>query len=59
MIKDISLLDVERIAFRLAKELMVFNGPVPDFATRFPNALESCLLAPFQTFAKKPLYKGL
>lgn len=46
MIKKLSIIDVERIAFKL------------DFATRFPNVLESCLLVPFQTFSKKHLYKG-
>jgi len=57
--KDISLKEVEFIAFVLAKETLSFNEPIPDFATRFPNILESCLAAPFQTFAKKVLYHGL
>ena len=57
--KIITFNEVERISFRLAKELLSFNEPIPDFSTRFPNILESCLGAPFQTFSKKPLYRGL
>ena len=38
---------------------MTFNEPIPDFSTRFPNILESCLATPFQSFSKRPLYKGL
>ena len=55
----LTISDVELAAFRLAKETMNFNEPIPDFSTRFPNKLESCLTVPFQTFSKKPLYKGL
>ncbi len=56
--KKISLAEVEYIAFRLAKELMSFNEPIPDFSTRFPNILESCLATPFQQFGKKDVYSG-
>ncbi len=59
MIKKLSVLDVKQIAFWLAREVMTYDEPIPDFTTRFPNILESCLLVPFQTFTKKPLYKGL
>lgn len=55
----LSLWEIEDIAFRLAKETMAWNEPILDFETRFPNILESCLAAPFQTFDKKHLYKGL
>lgn len=57
--KIISIIDVERTAFTLAKELMEWNEPIPDFGTRYPNILESCLASPFQTFSRKKLYKGL
>ncbi|MCM8762869.1 MAG: type II toxin-antitoxin system death-on-curing family toxin [Candidatus Omnitrophica bacterium] len=57
--KFISIAEVEYIAFRLAKETMDFDEPIPAFATRFPNILESCLAVPLQSFAKKSLYKGL
>ena len=59
MIKSLSIAEVEYTAFRLARELMTYDEPIPDFTTRFPNILESCLLVPFQTFAKESLYKGL
>lgn len=57
--KEITLAEVEYIAFRLAKELLEFNEPIPDFSTRFPNILESCLAVPFQKFTRKDVYKGL
>ena len=59
MNKKLSIADVEFVAFRLAREWMSFGEPIPDFGTRFPNILESCLLVPFQSFEKKSLYKGL
>ncbi len=57
--KRITLKEVEYIAFRLAQETLSFNEPIPDFSTRFPDILESCLAAPFQTFMKKSLYPSL
>jgi death-on-curing family protein len=51
--------EVEHIAFRLAQEHLSFNEPIPDFTTRFPNILESCLLTPFQKFGGKHLYPTL
>lgn len=56
--KSITLAYVECISFRLARAIMSFNEPIPDFATRFPNILESCLAVPFQQFDKKSLYQG-
>ena len=57
--KKLSLAEVKYVAFRLAKELLSWNEPIPDFQSRFPNILESCLVAPFQTFHQKSLYQGL
>ena len=57
--KVIRISDVEYLAFRLAKEHLAFNEPIPDFTTRFPNVLESCVLTPFQTFSGKALYPTL
>ncbi|MFH1202462.1 MAG: type II toxin-antitoxin system death-on-curing family toxin [Candidatus Omnitrophota bacterium] len=57
--KSISVMEVEFIVFRLIKETMDFNEPIPEFSTRFPNILESCLAVPFQRFSKKSLYPGL
>lgn len=38
---------------------MTWDEPIPDFGSRFPNTLESCLNNPFQTHAKKELYPTL
>jgi death-on-curing family protein len=57
--KVITISDVEYLAFRLAKEHLSFNEPIPDFTTRFPNVLESCVLTPFQRFSGKALYPTL
>ncbi len=59
MIKSLSIGEVEYVAFSLARELMTYSEPIPDFTTRYPNTLESCLATPFQNFGRKPLYKGI
>jgi death-on-curing protein len=58
-VKVISIADVEYLAFRLAKEHLAFDEPIPDFSTRFPNVLESCMITPFQRFSGKALYPTL
>ena len=57
--KILTIKEVEFIAHSLAKKYMIWDEPIPDFATRFPNILESCLLVPFQTFDGKDLYRGI
>ncbi len=59
MMKIISVKQVEYIAFELAKEKFSFDEPIPDFSSRFPNILESCLAVPFQSFSGKSLYRTL
>ncbi len=59
MIKKISLTEIEYLAYKLAKEFMSYNEPIPDFGSRFPNILESCVILPFQKFESKNFYKGL
>jgi death on curing protein len=54
--QELSLEAVQYIAHSLAKEMLGFDEPIPDFGTRYPNILESCLALPFQTFDKKSLY---
>ena len=56
--KKITLKEVEFLALNLAKEMMAWNEPIPDFGTRFPNILESCLAGPFYSFQGKNLYHG-
>jgi len=57
--KVVTIQEVEYIAHRLAQELMAWDEPIPNFSTRFPNILESCLSVPFQSFSGKSAYKGL
>ena len=57
--KIITLKEVEYIAFKLAREMLSFDEPIPDFSSRFPNVLESCLATPFQRFSGKSLYPTL
>jgi death-on-curing family protein len=57
--KSLSVIDIEHVSFKLAREVLAYNEPIPEFQTRFPNRLESCLAVPFQTFSGKSLYKGL
>lgn len=57
--KIITISEVENIAHRLAKRTMNWNEPIPDFNTRYPGKLESCLASAFQTYDKKDLYPSL
>lgn len=59
MMEALTVKEVEYSAFRLAQEMLAFNEPIPDFSTRYPNILESCLATPFQTFSGKSLYPGV
>jgi len=56
MLRRITVKEVEQITFKMAQELLAFNEPIPDFSTRPPHILESCIAAPFQTFGGKFLY---
>lgn len=58
MMQKITVKIVEHLALKLAQEMLSFDEPIPDFSTRYPNRLESCLATPFQTFAKKSLYSS-
>jgi death-on-curing protein len=59
IVKPITIKEVEYLAFRLAREMLVFDEPIPDFTSRFPHILESCLLTPFQKFYGKSAYSSL
>ena len=59
MMQTITVKIVEHLALKLAQEMLAFDEPIPDFTTRYPHRLESCLATPFQTFAKKSLYSSL
>jgi death-on-curing family protein len=58
-IQIITIKQVEYMSYFLAKEILSFNEPIPDFSTRFKNILESCLLTPFQRFSNRALYPDL
>lgn len=58
-IKKITLHHVEHVAFYLAKKHLAFDEPIPEFTTRFPNSLESCLALPFQSIYGRTLYPSL
>jgi len=57
--KNITIAEVEYTAFFLARKLMTWDEPIPDFGSRFPNILESCLKTPFARFSRRDLYRGL
>ncbi len=58
-VTELTIGKVERIAFRLAQEKLTYKEPIPEFSSRYPTKLESCLCVPFQKFSGKDLYPGL
>lgn len=59
IIKRLQIAEVQFIAYRLAKELMEWDEPIPGFESRFPNVLESCITTPFLKYGTDIFYKGL
>lgn len=57
-VKSLSLPEVQYVAHELAILLMTDSEPIPDFSTRFPQILESCLITPFQRYGGKDVYPG-
>ncbi|MEN6575888.1 MAG: Fic family protein [Phycisphaerales bacterium] len=57
--KELTVSDVELVAFHLAQRHLAFDEPIPDFACRHPNVLESCLAVPFQRFYGRSAYPTL
>lgn len=58
-IERITVVEIEYVAYRLAKETMSWSEPIPGFSTRFTNALERCIDQPFQSFGGRQLYPSL
>lgn len=58
-VQPLTVGEVQYIAHRLAKETMNWDEPIPEFKSRFPNILESCLATPFQKFEKTDPYPTL
>jgi death-on-curing family protein len=59
MMNIISLEEVKYLPFSLARRHLSFDEKIPEFSTRFPHILESCLATPFQKFRRKSLYPSL
>jgi len=59
MTRQLTVNDIEVVAFHLAQRHLAFDEPIPDFACRYPNVLESCLAVPFQRFYGQPAYSTL
>ena len=59
MRRELTVSDVEFVAFYLAQRHLAFDEPIPDFTCRYPNVLESCLAVPFQRFYGQPAYPTL
>ncbi len=55
----ITITEVEYVAYQFARKFMEWDEPIPDFRSRLPNILESCLIVPFQKFGKEIFYRGL
>ncbi len=55
---QVTLADVEFVAFELAREKLSFQEPIPDFSSRLPDRLESCLITPFMEFGGKSPYRS-
>ncbi len=56
--KRLTIEEIQYSAHELARKYLEWGEPIPEFSTRYPRALEQCVLAPFQTY-KGDLYKGL
>lgn len=59
MIKSLNLEEIKYLAHRLAINTMNWDEPIPEFETRYPNILESCIATPFLRFERRNLYRGL
>ena len=56
VIKYPTVNEIQFVAHELASRLMDYGEPIPNFSTRYPDALERSLGSPQQTFNKKDLY---
>ena len=56
--KYLTIQEVRYLSYELAKKTMTWEEPIPEFETRFPEKLESCLITPWIKFNKKYLYPG-
>jgi death-on-curing protein len=59
MPRPLNIAHIEFLSHRVARERLRFDEPIPEFASRRPGILESCLAQPFARFGGKDLYSGL
>lgn len=57
--RQVTVDDAQYVALVLATALFSYDEPMPEFATRFPGKLESCLYQPFVEFDGKALHYHL
>lgn len=57
--EGLGIREVEEVAFELARRHLEFDEPIPDFSSRFPGVLESCLAVRFQRFFDQDVYPTL
>lgn len=57
--QELTVSEIEFLAVRLAQKHLAFDEPIPDFSSRYPHILESCLAVPFQRFYGQPAYPTL
>jgi death-on-curing protein len=55
----VTMAEIEYTAFSLAEKFMTWDEPIPEFGSRFPNVLESCISQPNVAFGGKDMYRGL
>ncbi len=55
----LSIEEVEYVAHSLARKLLQWDEPIPEFSTRNPNILESCINQPFLAIGGKSLYPSM
>jgi hypothetical protein len=51
--QELTVNDEQIRCFSLAQHL-AFDEPIPDFSSRYPNILESCLAVPFSVSIVSP-----
>lgn len=57
--QQITLEEAEYVAHALVNQMMDYGEPMGDFATRYPNKLESCLAQPFASYGGEEFYPTL
>ena len=59
MLKSLNIEEIKYLSHRLAVDTMSWDEPIPEFETRYPHVLESCIATPFQKFVRRNLYLGM